>query len=88
MSRIIKALFNKSKVFPSLSGMRLFIKGDSIMAMAEKKPKQKITLEALQGEITKLAESIYQKRIASRKPGDSLSDWLQAEKETKKKYGL
>ena len=61
------------------------------MAIVEKKPKQKSTkptLEALQGEITQTAESIYQKRTATHKPGDSLSDWLQAEKEVKKKYGL
>ncbi len=61
------------------------------MALVEKKTKQKSsqpTLGALQGEITQLAESIYQKRTAARKPGDSLSDWLQAEKEVKKKYGL
>jgi hypothetical protein len=61
------------------------------MALVEKKPQiksAKPTPEALKMEMTQLAESIYQKRISSKKPGDSLSDWLQAEKELKKKYGL
>ncbi len=51
-------------------------------------PKKKPSLEAFQDEIRKLAGEIYKKRIASNKPGDALSDWLQAEKDIKKKYGL
>jgi len=51
-------------------------------------PKKKPSLEAFQGEIRKLAGEIYKKRIAANKPGDALSDWLQAEKDIKKKYEL
>jgi len=58
------------------------------MAKETKKQQQKPSLEAYQGEIKKLAEETYKKRAASNKPGDELSDWLQAEKEVKKKYGL
>ncbi|MBN2522077.1 MAG: DUF2934 domain-containing protein [Bacteroidales bacterium] len=34
-------------------------------------------------DIQKRAEQIYLKRIQAGKPGDELSDWLQAEKELK-----
>ncbi len=53
-----------------------------------RKPPQKPTLETVQEEIRIIAEEIFKKRVASKKPGDALSDWLQAEKEVKKKYGL
>ncbi len=52
----------------------------------EKQPKP--NLEAFWSEISQRAEEIYKKRIADGKSGDQLSDWYQAEKETKKKYGL
>jgi hypothetical protein len=58
------------------------------MAIPMKKTPQKPTLDALRGEIGKLAGEIYKKRTASNKPGDHLSDWLQAEKEVKKKCGF
>ena len=49
---------------------------------------QKPSLESFQEEIRKLAEEVYKQRVAANKPGDALSDWLQAEKDIKKKYGL
>jgi hypothetical protein len=58
------------------------------MAKEVKKPSQIPSLETFWGEISKLAEEIYKKRIATNKPGDQLSDWLQAEKEIKKKHKL
>jgi hypothetical protein len=58
------------------------------MAKESKKPQQKPSLESFQEEIRKRAEDIYKQRAAANKPGDALSDWLQAEKEIKKKYGL
>jgi hypothetical protein len=51
-------------------------------------PKKKPSLEAFQDEIRKLAGEIFKKRVAANKPGDALSDWLQAEKDIKKKYSL
>jgi uncharacterized protein YhaN len=41
---------------------------------------------AIQEEIRKLAEDIYKKR--GNKPGDSLADWVEAEKQIKRKYGI
>jgi hypothetical protein len=58
------------------------------MEKEAKKPQQKLSLEAFQEETRKSAEEIYKKRAATNKPGDALSDWLQAEKEVKKKHGL
>ncbi len=52
------------------------------------KETQKLSLEAFQNEVRKLAGEIYKKRTAGKKSGDSLSDWLQAEKEVKKEYGI
>jgi hypothetical protein len=49
---------------------------------------KKPTIEAFLDEISCRAEEIYKKRIASNKPGDQMSDWLQAEKEIKKKHNL
>ncbi len=54
------------------------------MAQEKKKP----NLEAFQEEIRKLAGENFKKRIANKKPGDALSDWLEAEKDIKKKYGI
>lgn len=51
-----------------------------------KKPHQKPTLMAYWDEISKLAEEISKKRVASNIPGDQISDWFQAENELKKKY--
>ncbi len=62
--------------------------GGVIMAIGKKKAEQKPSLEAFQVEISKLAEEVYRKRIAGKKQGDALSDWLQAEKEVKKKYKI
>jgi hypothetical protein len=62
--------------------------GDPAVAIPAEKTPQKPTLDALRGEIGKLAGEIHKKRTASNKPGDHLSDWLQAEKEIKRKYGL
>jgi len=48
------------------------------------KAKKKIDPEKLDEEIYKRAHEIFLER--GDKPGDALSDWLQAEKEIKKKY--
>jgi hypothetical protein len=50
--------------------------------------KQKISIgdQSVQEEISRLAAEIYKKR--GNKPGDSLSDWLEAEKQVKRKYGI
>jgi hypothetical protein len=53
-----------------------------------KEQKNKPSLEAYKEEIRKRAGEIYAKRAAEKKPGDELSDWLQAEKEIKRKYSL
>ncbi len=58
------------------------------MAREKKSGTPKVSLENFQEEIRKRAEEIYRERVANNKPGDSLSDWLQAEKEIKKKYGI
>ena len=58
---------------------------ETIMA---KEPVKKPTLEAYKEETRKRAEEIYKQRLSANKPGDSLSDWLQAEKDIKKKYGI
>lgn len=39
-------------------------------------------------EIKKRAFEVYQERQKTKTPGDSLSDWLKAEKEVKQKYKL
>jgi hypothetical protein len=54
----------------------------------ETKPRQKPRLAAFQNEIRKRAEELCKERTEYNDPGDTLSDWLQAEKEIKKKYGL
>jgi|YelNatPaOPRAMG01_1025707.scaffolds.fasta_scaffold02393_10 predicted HTH domain antitoxin len=58
------------------------------MGKGKKSEAQKISLENFQEEIRKRAEEIYKERISKNKPGDALSDWLQAEKEIKRKYGI
>lgn len=58
------------------------------MAKNAKKLNQEPSLEVYQTEIRKRAAEIYKERTASKKPGDGLSDWLQAEKEVQKKYKL
>jgi hypothetical protein len=50
----------------------------------QKKP----SLDAYKEETRKRAEEVYKQRAAANKPGDTLSDWLQAEQDIKKKYGL
>jgi len=54
---------------------------------AEKKA-AKPDLKAFQEEVRQKAEEAYKKRTAANKPGDSTSDWLEAEKQVKKKYGM
>ena len=54
--------------------------------VAAKKPQ--VTLEALQDEIRKRAQVIFNERVSKGKGGDDLSDWLKAEKEIKAKYSL
>lgn len=54
----------------------------------QQKSQQKPTLEAYKEETRKRAEEIYKQRTAGNKPGDALSDWVQAEKDIKKKYGI
>jgi len=58
------------------------------MAKGTGKPQQKPSLEAYKEETRKRAEEIYKQRVAGNKPGDALSDWLQAEKDIKRKYGI
>ena len=48
--------------------------------------KIKMTLEQYQEEIHERAHQIFIER--GTKPGDALSDWLQAEKEIKEKYNI
>jgi len=48
------------------------------------KPKEELTPDKIYDEIRKRAQEIFNER--GNKPGDALSDWLQAEKEIKKKY--
>ena len=58
------------------------------MAKEAKKQQQKPSLDAYKDEIRKRAEEVFKDRSDRNKPGDELSDWLQAEKDIKKKYGL
>lgn len=58
------------------------------MAKEPMKPQQKPTLEAYKEETHKRAEEIYKQRAAGNKTSDALSDWLQAEKDIKRKYGI
>lgn len=58
------------------------------MAKEDNKPQQKPSADALQKEIRKRAEEISKTRTDYSGSGDILSDWLQAEAEIKKKYGL
>jgi hypothetical protein len=58
------------------------------MEKETKKPQQKPSLAAFQNEIRKRAEELCKARTEYDGSGDTLSDWLQAEKEIKKKYGI
>jgi hypothetical protein len=49
-------------------------------------PKRKPNQTELGEEIRKRADAIYQQRVAEKKPGDALSDWLKAEREIRTKY--
>jgi hypothetical protein len=53
---------------------------------APKKPQ--IKLEALQEEIRKRAQLVFEDRVKRGLEGNDLSDWLKAEKEIKAKYGI
>ncbi len=58
------------------------------MVKEAKEPQQKPSLEPLWDEIRKRAQKIYDRRTVGNEPGDALSDWLEAEKEIKRKYSL
>ena len=45
-------------------------------------------LEQFKAEVEKRAKEIFLKRQETRAEGDALSDWLQAEKEIKRKYRI
>jgi hypothetical protein len=53
-----------------------------------KEPVQKPELRTFLGEIEKKAYEIYTERQRTGKPGDNMSDWLNAEKEIKGKYKI
>jgi hypothetical protein len=54
----------------------------------QKEVKQVISPEQLTNEIRSVAHEIYLKRMKENKPGNDLSDWLEAEKIVKSKYGI
>lgn len=58
------------------------------MADEKDKLKKKPSIEDYQDEIRKRAEELCKARTDYSGAGDTLSDWLQAEKEIKQKYGL
>jgi len=60
----------------------------STAAKVSRGSKKKLTLQELQQEIEKRAYEISIERRAQGKPGDELSDWLEAEAEVKAKYNL
>jgi hypothetical protein len=91
--RKFKVAFSKViRLLKKPHSVRNFRGGGKAMAKEEQKPKQKpqqkLTLDAYKEETRKRAEEIYKQRAAGNKPGDALSDWLQAEKEIKRKYGI
>ena len=49
-------------------------------------PAKNLSSPSVREEIRRLAEEIYKKRAD--RPGDQLADWLEAEKQIKKKYGI
>lgn len=53
-----------------------------------KSDNQKPSMDQLKYEIQKRAYEIYEARIRSNFPGDSISDWLIAEKEICEKYNI
>lgn len=56
--------------------------------MATRKQVKTGLLEEFLDEVRERAHEIYEERNARGLPGDSMSDWLQAEKELKKKYNF
>ena len=54
--------------------------------MATKKTLQELGYNQFVSEVQKRAYEKYQERISKEKSGDTVSDWLIAEKELKKKY--
>lgn len=52
------------------------------MTKEAKKPQQEPTLVAYQKEIRKRTEEIFNERVDYNDTGDTLSDWLQAERRT------
>lgn len=68
-------------------------KKENVANVEEKKivkstKKSKPELNQFLNEIEKRAYEIYLERMSSNKPGDDISDWLQAEAEIKAKYNL
>ena len=55
-------------------------------ALSKQRPA--IGFERCKAEIEKRAKEIYLKRQETKKPGDALTDWLQAEDEIKIKYRI
>jgi hypothetical protein len=92
----LKGIFNLTTLEPELNKLKKEIHRtqeiiDTFLGpKIEKNSKtiQQPTNEELNEEILKRAEEIYKNRSAANKPGDALSDWLQAEKDIKKKYSL
>lgn len=61
----------------------------SLRKKAKNEPvRSKVSLEQLQSETEKRAKEIFHARSKDDIPGDDLSDWLQAEKEVKEKFGI
>lgn len=58
------------------------------MAKETMKPQREKDTGVLQEEIRKLAGDNYRERVAGKIAGDAFSDWLQAEKEVKRKHTL
>ena len=58
----------------------------TIIGRAGFKPNPNIKLEDFIADIRTRAAEIYKRR--GNAPGDALSDWLQAEKEIKKRHGI
>lgn len=54
----------------------------------QKVVKQVVSPEQLTEEIRNVAHEIYLKRMKENKEGNDLSDWLEAEKIVKRKYGI
>lgn len=56
--------------------------------MSTHKQMKTAMLEEFLDEVRERAHELYQERVARGLHGDSMSDWLTAEKEMKKKYNI